>query len=133
MVKERRIARLAELIKERVAEILNHEMADPRLGFVTVTRVELDRELTTCKVYWSCLGKDTARSLNEHALNHARGFIQREMAGILSTRSVPELRFVFDESIAGSIRLQNLIDKVNAEAREREARGTGHEPAPDKT
>jgi ribosome-binding factor A len=115
MVNERRVARLAEMIHKRVAEILAHEMSDPRLGFVTVTRVDLDRELSVCKVHWSCLGDEKKRTLSEHALAHARGFVQREVAKIMKTRTVPELRFLFDESIAGAIRIHNLIDQVVAQ------------------
>jgi len=119
MVKERRIARLSEMIRKRVAEILAHELSDPRLGFVTVTRVDLDRELFVCKVHWSCLGGAKERNLSDHALRHASGFVQREVAKIMKTRTIPELRFAFDESIAGAIRIHNLIDRVNAETREK--------------
>jgi ribosome-binding factor A len=120
MARERRVARLAEQIHHRAAEIIAHELKDPRMGFVTVTRVTLDKELERCKVYWSCLGSEKERSLTAHALDHARGYIQREVGRILVTRSIPHLTFEFDESIAGSIKLHNLIDEVNRPVRERE-------------
>jgi ribosome-binding factor A len=113
MVSPRRIERLSSLIRARVAEIVQRELNDPRIGFVTITGVHLDREITTCKVYWSVLGDDATRRRNEMALAHARRYVQREMAAVLETRQVPVLQFVYDESIAGSIRVQGLIDEVN--------------------
>ena len=67
MATERRVARLAEQIHHRAAEIIAHELKDPRMGFVTVTRVVLDQELEHCKGYWSCLVIDKERSLTAHA------------------------------------------------------------------
>ena len=118
MVDSRRVRRLCSLIKSRVAEVLMRDMKDPRLGFVTITDVELDRELSVCKVYWSVLGETKDRIKNDRALKHASKFIQHEVAEILPTRNVPELRFVFDESIEGAIRVQKLIEEVNEPSQE---------------
>lgn len=117
---ERRLRRLESQIKARVAEVLLREVADPRLGLVTITRVELDRELTVCKVWWSVLGDAATRRRNEHMLGHARGFIQREVARVLRTRTVPEVRFRFDESIEGAARMSKLLADLAAERGEPE-------------
>jgi ribosome-binding factor A len=117
---ERRIKRLQELIKARVAEVVSFELADPRRGLITITKVELDRELAQCKVYWSVLGDEKERNLNAHMLDHATSYVQREVAAILHTRTVPRVRFVFDESIAGAIRVQRIIDELRDERRRRE-------------
>ena len=116
---ERRIKRLQEVIKARVAEVVSFELSDPRRGLITITKVELDREVTHCKVYWSILGDEKERNLNAKMLAHATAFVQREVAAVLHTRTVPKVHFVFDESIEGSIRVQGIIDKLR---REREAR-----------
>ena len=129
MATQRRVARLAEQIHHRAAEIIAHELKDPRLGFVTVTRVVLDAEIEHCTVYWSCLGSEKERNLTAHALDHARGYIQREVGRILVTRSVPHLTFEFDQSIAGAIRIHNLIDEVNRPVREREQKTQDTPPA----
>lgn len=136
MVNERRLARLTEQIRQHVAKIIAQELADPRLGFVTVSRVVLDRELVSCKVYWSCLGDEKARKLSDQALQRARGFVQRQVAHGLHTRTAPHLEFVYDASIAGAIRLQNLIDSATAEDRQHqvdrgEAPGSGAAPDTD--
>jgi ribosome-binding factor A len=126
---ERRIARIEDLIKRRVAEVVGTELNDPRRGLITITRVKVDKELATCTVFWSVLGDDTERRLNENMLEHATRFVQREVATVLHTRTVPRLRFVFDESIAGAIRVQGLLDELR---REREAKGLdGAEPPAD--
>lgn len=117
---ERRIKRLQELIKARVAEVVSFELSDPRRGMITITRVGLDREVSHCKVYWSVLGGDKERKLNAKMLDHATAFVQREVAAVLHTRTVPKVRFVFDESIQGALRVQGIIDRLREE---REARG----------
>jgi ribosome-binding factor A len=116
-MQERRLQRLESLIKEKVATVLQRDMADPRLGLITVTRVKLDRELTICKVYWSVLGDEKKRRLNERALQHAAGYVRREIATVLHTRSVPWLTFVHDESVAGSLRVEGILKDLR-EARE---------------
>jgi ribosome-binding factor A len=129
---ERRIKRLQELIKARVAEVVSFELSDPRRGLITITKVELDREVSHCKVFWSVLGGEKERKLNSKMLDHATAFVQREVAAVLHTRTVPKVHFVFDESIQGALRVQGIIDKLREErdAREAEAgdRGEGEEP-----
>lgn len=130
---ERRLARLQEQIKEHLAMLLLRDLADPKLGFITVTRVELDAEFTQCKAYWSVLGKPTARAESAQALDRARGYCQREMGKALHTRSVPHLEFVFDEGIEGAIRTNQLLADLKAEreANERraaEGKGPGDAP-----
>jgi len=114
---ERRLARLSQQIKQRLAEVLQRELSDPKLGLVTITRIELDTEFTSCKAYWSVLSgsdqEDKARRESAGVLNRARGFCQREMARVLHTRSVPHLEFVFDGGIGGAIRMQELIRELN--------------------
>lgn len=112
----RRVARINKTIQARIAAVLHRDMKDPRLGFVTITRVEVDAELTKCRVYWSSLGTANERKLNEQALQHGRKFIQHEVGEILRTRTVPVLEFVFDESIEGAIRVSQILDDL---ARER--------------
>jgi ribosome-binding factor A len=111
---ERRIARLQEQIKQRLAEILQRDLADPKLGMVTITRIQLDAEFTHCKAYWSVfapssVGEARARAASEAVLDRARGFCQREVGKSLNTRTIPRLEFVFDEGIAGAIRVNQLL------------------------
>jgi ribosome-binding factor A len=100
-----KIERLQEQIKLKVATVIQRDIADPRLGLVTVTRVKLAKDLSECEVYYSVLGDDGSKSKTSHLLNDSRYFIQSEVASILRTRRAPQLSFVFDESIEGSVRI----------------------------
>ena len=104
---DRRLARLAEQIKQRLATVLQRDLADPKLGLVTISRIELDKEFTQCKAYWSVIAaegkEDAARRASAEVLERATGFCQREIGAVLHTRSVPQLQFVFDEGIGGAI------------------------------
>ena len=124
---ERRIARIQQQIKARIATLLQHEIADPRLGFVTVSRVEVDKEMQRCVIYWSVLGSDSSRQLTEAALNNATGYLRREVAAVLHTRSVPKLEFRHDESVVGSIEMQNLLEGLRQEREDREGPDAGDE------
>jgi len=119
---DRRLARLAEQIKQRLATTLQRELADPKLGLVTISRVELDKEFTQCKAYWSVLApngkEDAARRASAEVLERATGFCQREIGAVLHTRSIPRLQFVLDEGVAGAIRMQELLKDLNPDANE---------------
>lgn len=107
--------KLAETIRKRAAHILLHELKDPRVGFVTVTRVELAADLVSCVIYWSILGTPGDRSKMAHALADARLFIQRRVAEGLKTRSAPLLTFEFDESVEGAIKMGGLLKQLRVE------------------
>lgn len=125
-MKERRIARLQEQLKQRIAEVLLRELRDPALGLVTITRVQLDSEFTLCRAFWSVIGGKGDRARNARALDRARGFVQREMSHGLHTRTTPRLEFVFDESIEGAVRVDGILKELREERQAREPT-----PAPD--
>ncbi len=126
MASERTVARLQSQIQRRAAHCLQFELSDPRASFITITRVELSPDITSGKIFWSTLDDDRKKA--EHLLEHAAGFIQRQVAGVLRTRTMPRLRWVYDDTIAEAARLDTLI----AEARERDRRiNPNPEPAVD--
>jgi len=124
---ERRLHRLQAQIQARIAELLLRELQDPKLGMITISRVELDKEFTQAKVYWSVLGEQYQRAHTDRALQRARGFVQREVGKTLKTRTVPHLEFVFDESIAGAVKLRQTLADLR---KEREQRTGEKEPPP---
>ena len=121
MANPKTVARLQAQIQRRVAHCLQFELADPRAGFLTVTRVELTQDLASAKIFYSVLGEDVDVRLSQKMLEQANGFIQRQVAGILRTRTVPRLSWEFDESIREAARLGQLIQ--DARERDREIGG----------
>jgi ribosome-binding factor A len=125
---ERRIARLQQQIKQALAQVLLRDLADPKLGLVTITRVEVDSEFTICKAYWSVLGNDKARAQNEAVLRRARGLCQRAIGQAIHTRTVPQLEFHYDEGVVGALRVNKLLEELQ---QERAAREQAPAPAPE--
>ncbi|MCU0724455.1 MAG: 30S ribosome-binding factor RbfA [Planctomycetes bacterium] len=104
--------KLSSLVHRRASEVILYELKDPRLGFVTVTRVKLSKDLRHATVYWSVVGPDSDRTKTAHALDHARGFVQSEVAAALQTRVTPALDFEYDESVEGSVRVSRILDEL---------------------
>ncbi|MEM8712977.1 MAG: 30S ribosome-binding factor RbfA [Planctomycetota bacterium] len=123
MANPRTIARLEAQIQRRLAHCLQFELADPRASFITLVRVELNSDLSLAKAYYSVLGSDSDRSKSEHMLEHANGFIRRQMASILRTKTVPQLKWVYDDSVASAEAMEDLI--ASARQRDAEIRGEG--------
>ena len=109
---ERRIRRLAEEIREEVARILGAGLKDPRIGFVTVTRVELTADLRQTRVYVGVLGDALQRQRCLQGLRQAAGFVRRELGHRLTVRHTPEVEFVYDTGLDAAERVAQLLDEV---------------------
>ena len=105
-----RRARIADQIQRELAELIRTEVRDPRVGMVTVTSVDISRDQSHAKVFFTVLGADP-RDATE-GLRHAAGFLRTSLARRLTTRSVPELHFEHDTSVERGIRLSQLIDEA---------------------
>jgi len=107
-----RSARIADQIQRELAEVVRLELRDPRVGLVTFTGVELSRDQSHAKVFFTVLGAGPVIEDALHGLQHAAGFLRSQLAHRLSTRSVPVLHFAFDESVERGMRLSKLIDEA---------------------
>ena len=105
-------ARIADQIQRSLAEIIRLEVRDPRVGMVTLTGVELSRDQSHAKVFFTTLGPATAAEDATEGLQRAAGFLRSELAHRLTTRKVPELHFAFDDSVERGVRLSKLIDEA---------------------
>ena len=105
-------ARIADQIQRELAEIIRLEVRDPRVGMVTITGVELARDQSHAKVFFTILGPADAIADAREGLTRAAGFLRSELAHRLTTRKVPELHFNFDESVERGMRLSQLIDQA---------------------
>jgi ribosome-binding factor A len=108
-----RLARIADQIQRELAELIRTEIRDPRVGgLITLTGVELSRDQSHAKVFFTVLGAQSAAQEAGEGLQRAAGFLRSNLAHRLTTRKVPELHFEFDESVERGVRLSRLIDEA---------------------
>ena len=114
MAQGSRTARVADQIRGEIASMLAREVHDPGIGFVTLTRVTVTPDLQQARVYYTALGDDKARRNTERALGRAAPFLRRQIGSRLRLKRAPELEFVYDESIAGQDRIEQLLNEIRA-------------------
>jgi ribosome-binding factor A len=109
-----RAARIADQIQRDLSDLFRQELKDPRVGLVTITAVEVSRDLSHAKVYVTSLTGAESTEQSVEALQHAAGFLRSQLARTLNVRTVPQLHFVYDVSVERGVRLSNLIDEAVA-------------------
>ena len=107
-----RSERIADQIQRSLAEVVRTELRDPRVGLITLTGVELSRDQSHAKVFFTVLGPQGAAADALEGLQRAAGFLRSALARELTTRKVPELHFAYDESVERGVRLSRLIDEA---------------------
>jgi ribosome-binding factor A len=105
--------KVAQAIKREVSSIIHDELNDPRLGFVTITRVELSQDLRHAKIFYSVLGKEEDCKKSKEGLESSLGFIRKLIAERIQLRFTPELLFREDKSVEYSIKIQTIIDEIH--------------------
>ncbi|MDD3608599.1 MAG: 30S ribosome-binding factor RbfA [Halothiobacillaceae bacterium] len=111
-----RSARVADQIQRDLSELIRTEIKDPRLGMVTLTAVEVTRDLAHAKVYISTLDP-AQRAVALEVLGGAAGYLRAELARGLRLRTTPALHFIYDESIERGMRMDAIIDAARARDR----------------
>lgn len=119
----RRSNRVGGAIKEEISRLLLKEVKDPRIGFVTITRAKVSKDLRFVKVYFSVLGDQSVRADSLMGLNSAKGFMRRELGRRLKLRYVPDIVFSFDPSLEHMSRLAELIHKIQADEKSEDEEG----------
>jgi len=104
-----RTERVADEIQKAVAHVLQFEMHDARLGFITVTGVKVSPDLGHARIFVSLLSEGKAREDSLKALEAARGFVRRHIGSTLRLRRTPEITFTIDTSIEQGARIENLL------------------------
>jgi ribosome-binding factor A len=110
----RRRERVSERIHHEISDLLQNEIRDPRLAYVTVTGVEISPDLQLATVFVSALGDDEAKAGALAALERASGYIRRELAQRLQMRVTPAVRFALDESWERGARVDALLDSLHS-------------------
>lgn len=109
-----RTQRVADYLQRELAQLIQRELRDPRIGMVSITSVDVSRDMGYAKVYFTRLGSDSAEEAKETAevLNKAAGFLRSQLSRDSSMRSVPQLRFYFDASVGRGRDLEDLIRRA---------------------
>lgn len=110
-----RVRKLEEFIKQEIGAMLMRGLKDPRIGFVTVTAVEVTGDLRQAKVYFSFYGSEEEKETSYRALKHADGHIRSELGKRLNLRYTPELIFEKDTSLDYSMHIESLLNKIKKE------------------
>ncbi|BDG59404.1 30S ribosome-binding factor RbfA [Caldinitratiruptor microaerophilus] len=107
--------RLAAQIQSEIADMLQHEVKDPRIGFASIVKVDLSGDLRVAKVHVSILGDEAAREATLAGLESAKGFIRTELGRRLRLRFTPEIRFVLDRGIEHGDRIARILHQLRPE------------------
>ena len=105
---------MADYLQRELAALIQHEVRDPRVGMVSITGVDVSRDLGHAKVYYTVMGSDSGDDASEstEALNKAAGFLRSQLSRDSNMRSVPQLRFYFDTSVGRGRDLEDLIRRA---------------------
>jgi len=121
--------RVADAIRDAVAEIICNELSDPKLGFVTVTRCRISRDLRAARVFLSIMGNEQEQAESLKHLDRARGRIRHLVGQRLKLRYLPEITFAVDEVLAREQRIGELLDEVMPRNTESDSADAGPDPA----
>ncbi len=113
-----RTNRIGELIMRELAQMIQHDVSDPRVGMVTVSHVDVTSDMKYAKVYVTRLTtNESDQDIKEclQGLSHAAGFLRRRLAGRVELRNIPELRFHYDKSLEHGFHMDELIAKANVD------------------
>ncbi len=107
-----RSLRIADQIQRELADLIQNEIKDPRVKQITITAVEVTRDYSHAKIFYTTLVHRDESSLVEEGLEHAKGFLRSNLSHRMKLRLVPQLHFVYDESVERGFRLSKLIDEA---------------------
>jgi ribosome-binding factor A len=109
--------RVGDQLRAELADLLAREVHDPGVGFVTLTRVQVSADLQQARVFYTVLAptgaERNAQTSTARALGRATPFLRRQIGSRLRLKRVPELSFVYDESIAGQDRIEQILDQLH--------------------
>ena len=113
MHKYKRSERVGDLVAQEVASmLLAGDIKDPKIGFVTITRVKMSPDMKHARIFYSVMGDEKAIKQSRHALNRARGYIRRALAKKVQLKYIPEINFEYDDSLEHSMRIEELLQDI---------------------
>ncbi len=109
----KRSEKVADLIRKEISEMLVKSLKDPRIGFITITRVTVSDDCRYAKIYFSVMGSLTEREKSTVGLNSAKGYIRKELGRRIGLRYTPEIVFQFDPSIEYAIHIGEVFEHLH--------------------
>jgi ribosome-binding factor A len=113
----KRTERVGHLIQMELGQLILHRVKDPRLGFITITHVNVTPDLRSAAVFYSSLGDEKARKESQLALDKATGFLQKEIGVALELRYTPKLKFMYDDSIDRGLEIDKVLRDIQSKER----------------
>jgi ribosome-binding factor A len=110
----KRSERLGELILAEISDLIRREIKDPRIGFVTFTRVEMSDDLRHAKVFVSSLGAEPEKARTLQGLSSATGYVRRQLGRTLHLRYTPEISFLLDDSLEHGAKIAQILRQLHA-------------------
>ena len=107
-----RVERMEDLIRKEVAQYLLEGVKDPRIGFVTITRVEMTKDLENAKIYFSVYGSEKEKNETIEALEEDTKRVRHHLGTVLKIRHTPRVQFVVDEGLEASLRVNELLSQT---------------------
>lgn len=107
-----KMERIAKEMQREISKIIELEVKDKKLEFVTITACHVTNDLSFAKVYFTCL-KETDKKEVENVFNQASGFIRKQLATTMNLRHTPELTFVYDESISYGQKIERVLEEMH--------------------
>jgi ribosome-binding factor A len=108
-----RSQRVAEVLHQEISSLIQFELKDPRLGFVTITGVEVTSDIQHAKVFFTVVGDEAERKSSTKALESSGRFLRKQLGSRIHLRSIPELTFHYDQSIEYGNRIESLLREIN--------------------
>jgi ribosome-binding factor A len=116
----KRSERVADLVRKEISEMLVRTIKDPRIGFVTITRVAVTDDCRSARIYYSVVGSPDERERSLEGLNSAKGYIRRELGHRMKLKYTPEIIFQFDPSVEYAVHMGELIHHLQEEREKKE-------------
>jgi ribosome-binding factor A len=114
------MARVGDQIKREISEIVQRELRDPGIGFVTITAVEVSPDLKHALIYYSVLGTEEQKKNSDSALKRAAGFIQQQVGRRIRLKYLPVLEFKYDQSVEYGEKIDRLLNQIHREDEKRD-------------
>jgi len=111
-VSRMRPERVQEAIRQEISLIVQGQIKDPRIGFITITKVDLTKDLRYARIYFSVLGKGSDKNKALKGLNSAKGYIKGLVADKIKLRYMPEISFVIDSTMEHTQHIYDILDSI---------------------